>query len=314
MVKKTAEAFRTISEVADWLEVAPHVLRFWESKFHQFKPVKCAGGRRYYRPNDMRLLGGIKSLLHGDGLSIKEAQSLLRANGVAHVSAMSRALPGQDSETHTPKAQPAPPPAQKRPAPVTEISEDVEDARQVQDRLPFDPDEDITNIFADDDAAEDVLPPIPEDENDLADMDSLFAGTPANGAGQDQTPTPNAIDQAPAQETQPQNTADTETQSAEHVEASATQSAEPPLREVTSGAEIPPVPDFDAEALRITNIVLPPAPQDPRTRAKLRAYRKAASASEGAASRPTGADHDQLREIASRSRAFLARLERSIEG
>ena len=61
---KSADAFRTISEVADWLEVPAHVLRFWESKFSQVKPVKRAGGRRYYRPADMRLLAGIKILLH----------------------------------------------------------------------------------------------------------------------------------------------------------------------------------------------------------------------------------------------------------
>ena len=61
-MSKSPDAFRTISEVADWLGVQAHVLRFWESRFTQVKPVKRAGGRRYYRPNDMRLLGGIKKL------------------------------------------------------------------------------------------------------------------------------------------------------------------------------------------------------------------------------------------------------------
>lgn len=89
---KSADAFRTISEVAEWLEVPAHVLRFWESKFTQVKPVKRAGGRRYYRPDDMRLLGGIKKLLHDDGLTIKGAQRLLRENGVAHVAALSQPL------------------------------------------------------------------------------------------------------------------------------------------------------------------------------------------------------------------------------
>ena len=59
-MKKAPDAFRTISEVADWLDVQAHVLRFWESKFTQVKPVKRAGGRRYYRPADMLLIGGIK--------------------------------------------------------------------------------------------------------------------------------------------------------------------------------------------------------------------------------------------------------------
>jgi DNA-binding transcriptional MerR regulator len=87
---KSREAFRTISEVADWLDVQTHVLRFWESKFSQVKPVKRAGGRRYYRPQDMKLLGGLKKLLHEDGLPIKEAQQLLREKGVKHVSSLSR--------------------------------------------------------------------------------------------------------------------------------------------------------------------------------------------------------------------------------
>lgn len=89
---KSPDAFRTISEVADWLGVQAHVLRFWESKFTQVKPVKRAGGRRYYRPSDMQLIGGIKKLLHDDGLTIKGAQKLLREQGVAHVAAMSQSL------------------------------------------------------------------------------------------------------------------------------------------------------------------------------------------------------------------------------
>jgi DNA-binding transcriptional MerR regulator len=88
-MSKSKDAFRTISEVADWLETPAHVLRFWESKFTQVKPVKRAGGRRYYRPADMKLLGGIKNLLHDDGLTIKGVQKLLREHGVKHVAALS---------------------------------------------------------------------------------------------------------------------------------------------------------------------------------------------------------------------------------
>ena len=73
---KSAEAFRTISEVAEWLETETHVLRFWESKFKQIKPVKRAGGRRYYRPKDMLIIGGIKKLLHEDGITIKGTQKI----------------------------------------------------------------------------------------------------------------------------------------------------------------------------------------------------------------------------------------------
>ena len=89
---KAANAFRTISEVATTLDTPTHVLRFWESKFSQIKPVKRAGGRRYYRPEDIHLLAGIKTLLHEQGMTIKGAQKLLRENGVKHVIAL-----GQDA-------------------------------------------------------------------------------------------------------------------------------------------------------------------------------------------------------------------------
>jgi DNA-binding transcriptional MerR regulator len=89
---KSPDAFRTISEVAEWLDRPTHVLRFWESKFTQLKPIKRAGGRRYYRPEDMLLLGGIKKLLHDDGMTIKGVQKLLREQGVAHVAELSQSL------------------------------------------------------------------------------------------------------------------------------------------------------------------------------------------------------------------------------
>lgn len=85
---KSRDAFRTISEVSEWLDTPAHVLRFWESKFSQIKPVKRAGGRRYYRPEDMALLAGIKTLLHDQGLTIKGAQKLLREKGIRHVAAL----------------------------------------------------------------------------------------------------------------------------------------------------------------------------------------------------------------------------------
>lgn len=91
-MSKSPEAFRTISEVADWLGVQAHVLRFWESKFSQVKPVKRAGGRRYYRPNDMLILGGIRKLLHDDGVTIKGVQKIFREKGVAYVADQSAPL------------------------------------------------------------------------------------------------------------------------------------------------------------------------------------------------------------------------------
>ena len=77
---KSPGAFRTISEVASELEVPQHVLRFWESKFAQVKPLKRGGGRRYYRPEDVDLLRRIRSLLYEDGYTIKGVQKLLREN------------------------------------------------------------------------------------------------------------------------------------------------------------------------------------------------------------------------------------------
>ena len=91
-MSKSADAFRTISEVAEWLDLPTHVLRFWESKFSQIKPVKRAGGRRYYRPRDMQLIGGLKTLLHDDGMTIRGAQKLLKENGVQHVIDLSPSL------------------------------------------------------------------------------------------------------------------------------------------------------------------------------------------------------------------------------
>ncbi len=78
---KSSDAFRTISEVSKELNVPQHVLRFWESRFAHIRPMKRAGGRRYYRPEDIRLLVGIKKFLYDDGYKIKGVQKLLRTHG-----------------------------------------------------------------------------------------------------------------------------------------------------------------------------------------------------------------------------------------
>ncbi len=82
---KSDSAFRTISEVSNELNVPQHVLRFWETKFSQIRPMKRGGGRRYYRPEDVTLLAAIRDLLYNDGYTIKGAQKLLRENGVKSV-------------------------------------------------------------------------------------------------------------------------------------------------------------------------------------------------------------------------------------
>jgi DNA-binding transcriptional MerR regulator len=112
---KSAAAFRTISEVAGELDVAQHVLRFWESKFPQVRPLKRGGGRRYYRPEDVELLRQIRSLLYEEGYTIKGAQKLLRGQ---------KRAPGDDGPDddgpeigpdRTPSPGPATSPVEQRP-------------------------------------------------------------------------------------------------------------------------------------------------------------------------------------------------------
>ena len=88
MSEKSTDAFRTISEVADDLDLPQHVLRFWETRFAQIKPMKRGGGRRYYRPSDVDLIKGIRLLLYDRGYTIKGAQRLIKDNGVAFVQAL----------------------------------------------------------------------------------------------------------------------------------------------------------------------------------------------------------------------------------
>ena len=85
MPKKSDQAFRTISEVAEFLDLPQHVLRFWETKFRQVSPLKRGGGRRYYRPQDVELLNRIKSLLHTEGYTIKGVQRMLGQGGVKNL-------------------------------------------------------------------------------------------------------------------------------------------------------------------------------------------------------------------------------------
>src|SRR5476649_434393 len=85
---KAPDAFRTISEVADELDLPQHVLRFWESRFRDIKPMKRGGGRRYYRPDDVELLRGIRHLLYGEGYTIRGVQRILREQGAKFVQAV----------------------------------------------------------------------------------------------------------------------------------------------------------------------------------------------------------------------------------
>src|SRR5213078_4315282 len=106
---KAPSAFRTISEVAQELEVPQHVLRFWESRFREIRPMKRGGGRRYYRPDDLDLLRGIRHLLYGEGYTIRGVQRILKEQGGRFVIAAGRGemvqLPGRAAEEAYDEAQ-----------------------------------------------------------------------------------------------------------------------------------------------------------------------------------------------------------------
>ena len=129
-MKKAPEAFRTISEVSDILDTPAHVLRFWESKFYQVRPVKRAGGRRYYRPDDLALIAGIKHLLQDRGMTIRGVQKIMQEEGVRHVIALGRnsGLLASEDETvleiavTAPADTPAPGTAPPAPAAVTHLA------------------------------------------------------------------------------------------------------------------------------------------------------------------------------------------------
>jgi DNA-binding transcriptional MerR regulator len=114
MAKKDASAYRTISEAASETGLPAHVLRFWESKFSQLRPVKRAGGRRLYRPQDVTLILGLKHLLYEEGYTIKGAQKYLKDHGVSHL-----------TDVITGAADAAPSTAPAAPAPVDQIAEDA---------------------------------------------------------------------------------------------------------------------------------------------------------------------------------------------
>jgi DNA-binding transcriptional MerR regulator len=111
-IEKSQEAYRTISEVAESLDLPQHVLRFWETRFPQIRPLKRAGGRRYYRPDDIGRLRLIKRLLYDEGYTIKGVQKLFKEQGVQALSAAAPSLGGSSSE-----APSAAPPAKGSGAP-----------------------------------------------------------------------------------------------------------------------------------------------------------------------------------------------------
>ena len=115
-VEKSASAFRTISEVADELEVPQHVLRFWETKFPQVRPLKRGGGRRYYRPEDIALLSRIRQFLYQEGYTIRGVQKLLAEGTLGVVGVATEIAPSLFPLDPLPAPHPAPPPRPARAA------------------------------------------------------------------------------------------------------------------------------------------------------------------------------------------------------
>lgn len=120
--QKSNQAFRTISEAANELEVPQHVLRFWETKFSHIKPMKRGGGRRYYRPEDIHLLKGIRRLLYEDGFTIKGVQKVLRDRGVRFV--MDTGLAGPEHEPPIASNDDAPRAAARAPQQALAVAND----------------------------------------------------------------------------------------------------------------------------------------------------------------------------------------------
>jgi DNA-binding transcriptional MerR regulator len=125
-VDKAPDAFRTISEVAEDLDLPQHVLRFWETRFTQIKPMKRGGGRRYYRPDDIDLLRGIRHLLYGEGYTIRGVQRILKDEGIKFVQSVWKAgapQPERSPADHREPDEPAPP---ARPLPGARARGDAE--------------------------------------------------------------------------------------------------------------------------------------------------------------------------------------------
>lgn len=213
MMDKSPEAFRTISEVATWLQTPAHVLRFWESRFPEIAPVKRAGGRRYYRPEDMRLLGGIKRLLHDEGESIKAVQDRLKSDGIDAIAALAPELdlgPAEPTEPAPAEVQaqdmldlrppePEVPPGDAEPPETPEpVEEDAEVAADATaDPAPEPPES------TEEPATEDPVEPVPEPQMaEPAAVDLAAAGPEAEPAMTAQADPP-ALDEAPETQVEP---------------------------------------------------------------------------------------------------------------
>jgi DNA-binding transcriptional MerR regulator len=159
---KAPDAFRTISEVADDLDIPQHVLRFWETRFAQIKPMKRSGGRRYYRPDDVDLLRGIRRLLYGEGYTIRGVQRILKEHGVKSVQGLvdgSAAVPSFGAvDEGAVRGQ-----ADADQGPAVEIGDDEDEANDVPASAPM--------SRANTVAPAPVIQPVPASGNDARKLD-----------------------------------------------------------------------------------------------------------------------------------------------
>ena len=208
-MEKSPEAFRTISEVAEFLDTPAHVLRFWESRFPQIRPVKRAGGRRYYRPGDVALLSGIKRLLHDEGMTIRGVQKILREHGIRHVAGLSGPdMPEADVEAilaaeFGPKDEPSLPPVEAQTAQIISLEaalvrHEAARAEPIQPELwPADP---VDN--AADTGGGDPKAIWPSDADDVAEAPFVDAEESQDDA-QSASPVPVQITDAPVEVASP---------------------------------------------------------------------------------------------------------------
>lgn len=181
---KSPDAFRTISEVADDLDLPQHVLRFWETRFSQIKPLKRGGGRRYYRPDDVMLLRGIRHLLYGEGYTIKGVQRILREQGVRHVMTLWQEgaglgeqaqpeAPGPDFYAPRPGRGEEPPRAEdRRREPVFPEDDELAAYAPQHARRAAEPELDL-------DEYDEPEPPLPDEDEEDASHPSPAAAAPA---------------------------------------------------------------------------------------------------------------------------------------
>jgi len=148
-LEKAPDAFRTISEVADDLDIPAHVLRFWETRFVQIKPMKRSGGRRYYRPDDVELLRGIRRLLYGEGYTIRGVQRILREHGIKAVQNLDEAvlapasLSGPSFEAKPRHTAPEFPPGEEETSEVEDDEEEIEEDDDEAEEADEDENEEI---------------------------------------------------------------------------------------------------------------------------------------------------------------------------